>query len=362
MDALTPMLDQTANDFKSRQVIKRQVNIAKAAITQLQELRVGDNEAFASQFDTISTSVGDNSSTINQLQQSVSDDNTAFASQLDSISTSVGDNSSTINQLEETFTDADEALASQLNVVSASVDNSTAGGLLKFEQVATPLSADSEIALFSKAEFGDTLEQAGLIIASNADANGGGSSVYLVGDKVAIVDSAGNVISLFNADGQILKGRLAVDSVEAVNIAAGTITANEIAINGLTGNVSITASDTDIQATSSSSYIDVAGFTQSITTVANASLLIMFTATLSHVNYGDADVRLLLDNVEFPSPNYRASSAKSGSGAHKSGVSIVGVAHLSAGSHTVRVQLRRASGSGSKAIYSRAITLYQFKR
>lgn len=252
------------------------------------------------------------------------------------------------------------AQASELTALTASVDDVSAGGLISFETLANPNEADTEIGMFARATLGDAVTQSGIVLKANQDENGGEGGCYLIGDKVAILDGQGNVVALFNSDGQIVQGRLAAESVEAINIVTGTITANEIEINGLTGNVSEFVGDNSPLYTGSDSWSDIVGFTKTVSVVANASLLILFHGNLSTGQAGAADARVLVDGSEWPVNDYRSTV---GANTNVGGAfCLQSIATLSAGNHTVNIQWRRRGGVGTRELKARSLIIYQFKR
>lgn len=197
--------------------------------------------------------------------------------------------------------DADGSLAQILSLVTARTDGAAAEGLFKIQAIAAPTGVDVRLALYGRIDAeGGAYEEAGLFI-DLTDEGGGviSSKIVLMADTTSIQNNDGDVIAVFDADGIILNSLIPL--LTADNIAANTITANEIAINGLTGNAS---------------KFVTAGLSQSITgyaapaamddmnvdiEVANpdVKVLLNFNGTFAGTTYG-ASVYFYIDGNEYP--------------------------------------------------------------
>lgn len=271
---------------------------------------------------------------------------------------------------------ADSALASDVTVVQASVDNVSASGLFKMESIVAPSGVDVRLSLRARVDSGESYEDSGIVIDVYETAPSSGvytSRVLVQAEKFLVIDGSENLLAMFSVDGILLPGRIpeitagmiAADAVTADKIDAGVITTNHIAINGLTGQTTVTATDSDSIASSGSSWVNVAGMSATISVAANTKVLILANATFGRGGGWSPDVknymRVQMDGVSLVSDDHFVRSG--GDDASYETVAYAAVIEPSVASHTFNMQWQNtqpASGSGS--IKARQLIVIQYLR
>jgi hypothetical protein len=145
-----------------------------------------------------------------------------------------------VNDLSASVTDEriarindDAALASALTQVEAKADQGSAVGLFKIEATAAPDGVTARVGTFLRATLNDNFTATA---AEYLEIVGGQSRKVIAADKTVIADSGGNILSLFDANGQFINNAR-IANLTADNIASGAITADKIAAGSLTADV-----------------------------------------------------------------------------------------------------------------------------
>jgi hypothetical protein len=134
----------------------------------------------------------------------------------------------------------DEALAASLTQVEAKADQGSAVGLFKIEATAAPDGVTARLGTFLRATLNDNFTATA---AEYLEIVGGSSRKVIAADKTVIADSGGNILALFDSNGQFLDNarirnltadNIAAGSITAEQIDVGTITADNIVANGIT--------------------------------------------------------------------------------------------------------------------------------
>jgi hypothetical protein len=172
----------------------------------------------------------------------------------------------------------DEALASALTQVEAKADQGSAVGLFKIEATAAPDGVTARFGAFLRATTGDNFTTQA---AEYLEIVGGQSRKVIAADKTVIADSGGNILALFDANGQFINNarivnltadNIAAGAITADKIEAGTITADQIVAGGISTPYS-TGSSVQ-QSTTSSSYQLYAHAALSINVPAGARVIV----------------------------------------------------------------------------------------
>jgi hypothetical protein len=126
----------------------------------------------------------------------------------------------------------DEALAASLTQVEAKADQGSAVGLFKIEATAAPDGVTARLGTFLRATLNDNFTATA---AEYLEIVGGSSRKVIAADKTVIADSGGNILALFDSNGQFLDNAR-IRNLTADNIAAGAITAEQIDVGTITAD------------------------------------------------------------------------------------------------------------------------------
>ena len=278
--------------------------------------------------------------------------------------------STAINQLEAEVTTIDgitTATAQALTLVESSVDEVSAQGLFLMQTSTAPAGWAVRLGLAARYTVGGLAYNAGLYtdIKTNGD-----TQIVAVADKFKILNASGSISALFDGTGDIATAyipsittsMLATNSVTAVKVFTHTLTANEIEINGLTGQAAKTANDTSsITAGTGGSWLDVSGLSLTVSVSSSASLMIFANAVIQNYNgyTPQNSIRVLMDGSPIINTNHFASGLAGGNG----GYTLPWMALLSpsSGTHTFKVQWKCATTAGAR-MFSRQFNIIQFLR
>jgi hypothetical protein len=144
----------------------------------------------------------------------------------------VGDVSATLAAEQLARVEGDTATALSLVAVEAKADQATAEGLYKIEATAAPGGVTARFGTFLRATTGDVFTTQA---AEYLEIVGGQSRKVIAADRTIIADSGGNLLSLFDVNGQFINNARIVN-LTADNIAAGAITADRIAAGAITAD------------------------------------------------------------------------------------------------------------------------------
>jgi hypothetical protein len=190
----------------------------------------------------------------------------------------VGGVSATLAAEQLARVEGDTATALSLVAVEARADQASAEGLFKIEATAAPGGVTARFGTFLRATTGDNFTTQA---AEYLEIVGGQSRKVIAADRTIIADSGGNLLALFDANGQFINNarilnltadNIAAGAITADKIQAGTITADQIIAGGISTPYS-TGSSVQ-QLTTSSSYQLYAHAALSINVPAGARVIV----------------------------------------------------------------------------------------
>jgi hypothetical protein len=200
------------------------------------EVPIGITEAIVAKAEeilarrTLKAQIGDVSATLATEQIVRASQDNALAASITSLQSDVGDVSAALVTEQTTRATADSALSSDVTAVQALAELGSASGLVKLEATTTPEGVTARFGTYLRATTGSGFNAQA---AEYLEIVNGTTRKVIAAAQTVIADAGGNVLSLFDANGQFINNARIVN-LTADNIAAGAVTADKIAVGSLT--------------------------------------------------------------------------------------------------------------------------------
>jgi hypothetical protein len=246
----------------------------------------------------------------------------------------------------------DAALAASLTQVEAKADQGSAVGLFKIEATAAPGGVTARLGTFLRATLNDNFTATA---AEYLEIVGGQSRKVIAADKTVIADSGGNVLALFDVNGQFINNAR-ITNLTAANIAAGAITAEKISAGTITANEIVAAGISQLYSNSFSGSFNAGSGFNTVPINVPVTLTLPSRVLISFTFGGGANssttIRIILrrNGVQVGPEIRMLGSVFLGGSTFQyllNNQSFIWVEQLPAGSYTYDVQFRTASGTAT---------------
>jgi hypothetical protein len=199
---ITEAIVSKAEEIIARRTLKAQIGSVSASLSEFQRVYVDDQQAISEDFLELNTRVGD----------------------IDNPSTG------TVAQLSRSFSDYQQSQAEIIDGVTATANQATADGLVKLEAISAPSGVTARFGTFLR-----TSTASGFLstAAEYLEIKNGVSRKVIAAAQTVIADAGGNVLALFDTNGQTIDNAR-IRNLTAENIEAGSITADRIEAGSLT--------------------------------------------------------------------------------------------------------------------------------
>lgn len=377
---------------------RNQDNAAQIIVEQ--QVRVTENEAFASQLIAITADIENTNAAVVAEQLARSDGDSANASSIELVETTVAGNTASIASMSISIdgihsqwgistnlngrvtglvTLDSNQNTSKFTVVSDKFEiaNYTDNGNLIVPFVVGNIGGVGSIGMTGNVLLDGTLVArhiaAGAIETAALAAGSVNASKIASGSVETSKLAAGAVTAETIASGAVTADKIAAGSITAGKIAAGEITVDKIAVNGLTGNVlTETVAYPDIPlSTTSTSFVDLDDTEIEVTVAANEKLLLVFNAVFSGASDLQATpiYRIMMDGAVAPNtPIYFAGSGNTLSITQTTPIIIAPTASFTAilspeaGTHTFKAQWRRPGWDSAGRVSFTSLQIMRFLR